>query len=192
MGKIKCSLCLTKKQAKKLIFDPKIALRTECFDPAEKSYFTAHFSNACFKCSRPLRNCWNIKPLYGRGRRGYAQFFFLTQKSNQNTWFSATLDFSLVFRWFSAVSPTLCTILSKKSKVSCFGGFFSLVFKNQAIAWFSWSCLQSEIRIKWKSYYFFILINTLYNVHSKEDFQTYQWDISLPETYASLRLPANM
>ncbi len=32
-----------KKQAKKLIFDPKIALRTECFDPAGYSYFTAHF-----------------------------------------------------------------------------------------------------------------------------------------------------
>ncbi len=43
MGKIKCSLCLKKKQAKKLIFDPKIALRTERFDPARNSYFTAHF-----------------------------------------------------------------------------------------------------------------------------------------------------
>ncbi len=67
MGKIKCSLCFKKKQAKKLIFDLKIALRTER-DPAGNSYFTAHFSNACFKCSRPLRNCWNIKQLYGRGR----------------------------------------------------------------------------------------------------------------------------
>ena len=57
-----------KKQAKKSIFDPKIALRTERFDQARNSYFTAHFSNACFKCSRPLRNCWNIKPLYERGR----------------------------------------------------------------------------------------------------------------------------
>jgi hypothetical protein len=56
-------------------------------------------------------------------QRGYAQFFFLAQKSNQNTWFSATLDFSLVFRWFSAVSPTLCTVVSKKTKLSCFGGF---------------------------------------------------------------------
>ncbi len=60
--------------------------------------------------------------------RGYAQSFLLAQKSNQNTWFSATLDFSLVFRWFSAVSPTLCTVVSKKTKLSCFGGFFSLVF----------------------------------------------------------------
>jgi hypothetical protein len=33
-------------------------------------------------------------------QRVYAQSFFLAQKSNQNTWFSATLDFSLVFRWF--------------------------------------------------------------------------------------------
>jgi uncharacterized phage infection (PIP) family protein YhgE len=49
----------------------------------------------------------------------------LAQKSNQNTWFSATLDFSLVFCWFSAFSPTLCTVVSKKTKLSCFGGFFS-------------------------------------------------------------------
>jgi hypothetical protein len=69
--------------------------------------------------------------------RGYAQTFFLAQKSNQNTWFSATLVFSLVFRWFSAVSPTLCTVLSKKTTRSCFGGFFSLVFEIQATAWFS-------------------------------------------------------
>ncbi len=60
--------------------------------------------------------------------RGYAQSFFLAQKSNQNTWFSATLVFSLVFHWFSAVSPTPCTVVFKKTKLSCFGGFFSLVF----------------------------------------------------------------
>jgi hypothetical protein len=53
---------------KKLIFDPKIALRTELSDLARNSYFTAHFSNARCKCSRPLRNCGNIKLLYGRGR----------------------------------------------------------------------------------------------------------------------------
>jgi hypothetical protein len=57
----------------------------------------------------------------------YAQSF-LAQKSNQNTWFSATLDFSLIFDWFSAFSPTLSTVVSKKNKLSCFGGFFSLVF----------------------------------------------------------------
>jgi hypothetical protein len=68
MGRIKCSLCLKKKQAKKSIIDPKVALRTKRFDPARNSYFTAHFSNARFKCSRPLRNCGNIKQLYGRGR----------------------------------------------------------------------------------------------------------------------------
>jgi hypothetical protein len=68
VGRIKCSLCFKKKQAKKSSFDPKIALRTERFDPARNSYFTTHFSNARFKCSRPLRNCGNIKQLYGRGR----------------------------------------------------------------------------------------------------------------------------
>jgi hypothetical protein len=57
-----------KKAGKKVNFYPKIALRTERFDPARNSYFTAHFSNAGFKCSRPLRNCGNIKQLYGRGQ----------------------------------------------------------------------------------------------------------------------------
>ncbi len=61
MSRIKRSLCFKEKQAKKSIFDPKIAFRTEHFDPARNSYFTAHFSNARFKCSRPLRNCGNIK-----------------------------------------------------------------------------------------------------------------------------------
>jgi hypothetical protein len=50
------------------IFAPEIALRVECSDPAQNSYFTAHFSNARFKCSRPLRNCGNIKPLYRKGQ----------------------------------------------------------------------------------------------------------------------------
>ena len=44
-----------------LIFAPEIALRVDRSDPARNSYFTAHFSNARFKCSRPLRNCGNIK-----------------------------------------------------------------------------------------------------------------------------------
>jgi hypothetical protein len=60
----------------------------------------------------------------------------LAQKSNQNTWFSATLDFSLVFRWFSAVSPTLCTVVSKKTKRSCFGGFFPWFFKSKQLLGF--------------------------------------------------------
>jgi hypothetical protein len=68
-----------------------------------------------------------IKKFMGRPRV-YAQSFFLAQKSNQNTWFSTTLDFFLDFCWFSAFFPTLCTVLSKKTKLSCFGGFFSLVF----------------------------------------------------------------
>jgi hypothetical protein len=106
-----------------------------------------------------------------RVQREYAQTFFLAQKSNQNTWFSATLVFSLVFRWVSAVSPTLCTVLSKKTKLSCFGGFFSLVFEIQATAWFSWSCLHAEIGLNGNIILFFILINI---VHSKEDIQTYQ------------------
>jgi hypothetical protein len=48
MGKIKCSLCLTKKQAKKFIFAPKIALRTDCSDTAQIPYFPADFLSAHF------------------------------------------------------------------------------------------------------------------------------------------------
>jgi hypothetical protein len=66
----------------------------------------------------------------------YAQSFYLAQKSNQNTWFSATLDFSLVFRWFSAFSPTLCTVVSKKTKLSCFGGFTPWFLKSKQLLGF--------------------------------------------------------
>ncbi len=51
MGKIKCSLCLKKKQAKKLIFDPKIALRTESSDPARNHKFCADFLNVPLQCN---------------------------------------------------------------------------------------------------------------------------------------------
>jgi hypothetical protein len=50
MGKIKCSLCLKKKQAKKLIFAPKIALRVERSDPAQNHKFRADFLNARLQC----------------------------------------------------------------------------------------------------------------------------------------------
>ena len=68
MGKIKFSLCFKKKQAKKSIFAPKIAPRVERSDPAQNSYFPADFLSARLQCSQFLRNCRNIKPLYGRGR----------------------------------------------------------------------------------------------------------------------------
>jgi hypothetical protein len=74
--------------------------------------------------------------MHGGNQRVYAQLFSLAQKSNQNTGFSATLDFSLVFRWFSAVSPTLCTVVSKKTKLSCFGGFFPWFFKSKQLLGF--------------------------------------------------------
>jgi hypothetical protein len=66
----------------------------------------------------------------------YAQSFYFAQKSNQNTWFSATLDFSLVFHWFSAFSPTLCTVVSKKTKLSCFGRFFPWFLKSKQLLGF--------------------------------------------------------
>ena len=58
---------MLKNQAKKLTFDPKIALRTERSDPARNSFFPADFLSARLQCSQFLRNCRNIKPLYGRG-----------------------------------------------------------------------------------------------------------------------------
>ncbi len=57
-----------KKQAKKLIFDPKISLRTERSDPAQNHKFCADFLNVRLQCSQLLRNFGNIKPLYRRGR----------------------------------------------------------------------------------------------------------------------------
>ncbi len=54
---------------------------------------------------------------------------FLAQKSNQNTWFSATLDFSLVFRWLSAFSPTLFTVFFlRKPSFLVLADLVSLVF----------------------------------------------------------------
>jgi len=57
MGRIKCSLCLKKKQAKKLIFAPKIALRVELSDPARNSFFSADFLSARLQRSQLL---WNF------------------------------------------------------------------------------------------------------------------------------------
>ncbi len=52
--------------------------------------------------------------------RGCTHSPVLAQKSNQNTSFSATLDFSSVFRWFSAFSPTLCTVVYRFLVVASF------------------------------------------------------------------------
>ncbi len=70
--------------------------------------------------------------------------------------------FSLVF----CCLPHPCTVLSKKTKLSCFGGFFSLVFKIQATAWFSWSCLHAAIRANGNVTYYLYLFKV---VHSKKD-----------------------
>ena len=57
-----------KKQAKKLIFAPKIALRVECSDPARNPYFPADFLSARLECSQFLWNCAKIKAVYRRVR----------------------------------------------------------------------------------------------------------------------------
>jgi hypothetical protein len=63
---------LKKKQAKKLIFDPKIVLRTEHSDPARNHQFCADFLSASLQCSQFLWNCAKIKAVYrrARGERG--------------------------------------------------------------------------------------------------------------------------
>ncbi len=72
------------------------------------------------------------KPVFAwegwKEQRGNAQSFFLAHKSNQNTWFSATLVFSL--RGY-AQSFYLAQKIQPKYLVFCFLGFlpgFSLVF----------------------------------------------------------------
>ncbi len=82
-------------------------------------------------CCRRRRAPWQLQHqqekmqekerLQGGGhRRGRPErvctILFLAQKSNQNTWFSATIDISLAFPWFSAFFPTLCTVISKKTR----------------------------------------------------------------------------
>ncbi len=69
-GRIKCSLCLKKKQDKKLIFAPKIALRVELSDPARNSFFSADFLSARLKRSQLLWNSAKIKAVYHRRARG--------------------------------------------------------------------------------------------------------------------------
>jgi hypothetical protein len=45
-----------KKQAKKLIFDPKMALRTECSDPARNHQFCTDFLNVRFSATVEILN----------------------------------------------------------------------------------------------------------------------------------------
>ncbi len=100
--------------------------------------------------------------------------FSWRRNPTKNTWFSATFVFSLVFHWFSAVFPTLCTVVSKKTKRSCFGGFFSLVFEIQATAWFSWVvCMLKQGTNRNITFY----INIIKIEYSKEAIQACQWDV---------------
>ncbi len=55
-----------KKQAKKLIFAPKIALRVKCSDPARNHQLCSDFLNVRLQCSQLLRNWAKIKAVYRR------------------------------------------------------------------------------------------------------------------------------
>ncbi len=61
-----------KKQAKKLIFAPKIALRVELSDPARNSFFSADFLSARLQRSQLLWNFAKTKAVLsqGAGRAG--------------------------------------------------------------------------------------------------------------------------
>jgi hypothetical protein len=56
-----------KKQAKKSIFAPKIALRVELSDLARNSFFPTDFLSARLQCSQLLWNCAKIR---ARGEQG--------------------------------------------------------------------------------------------------------------------------
>ena len=64
-----------KKQAKKLIFAPKIALRVELSDPARNSFFPAGFLSARLQCSQLLWNCAKIKGSGYRKMRGVGNLY---------------------------------------------------------------------------------------------------------------------
>jgi hypothetical protein len=70
MGRIICSLCFKKKQAKKLIFAPKIALRVELSDPARNSFFSADFLSTRLQRSQLFWNFAKIKAVVYRRARG--------------------------------------------------------------------------------------------------------------------------
>jgi hypothetical protein len=55
-----------KKQPKKSIFDPKIALRVDRSDPSRNPYFPVDFLSARLQCSRLLHNCGKFLQLNGR------------------------------------------------------------------------------------------------------------------------------
>ncbi len=54
---------MLKKQAKKLIFAPKIALRVELSDPAQNSFFFADFLSARLQRSQELWNSGTLQRL---------------------------------------------------------------------------------------------------------------------------------
>jgi hypothetical protein len=71
MGKIlNVVYVFKKKQAKKSIFAPKIALRVERSDPARNSYFPADFLSARLQCSQLLWNSAKIKAVVYRRAQG--------------------------------------------------------------------------------------------------------------------------
>jgi hypothetical protein len=58
---------------------------------------------------------------------------FLAQKSNQNPWFSTTLDFSLDFRWFFAFFPPYAQSFLRKPSFLVLADFFPWFFKSKQL-----------------------------------------------------------
>jgi hypothetical protein len=66
----------------------------------------------------------NLPAIWLHVLRVYAQSCFLALKSNQNTWFSATLDFSLVFVGFLLSPPPYAHTFLRKPSFLVLADFF--------------------------------------------------------------------
>ncbi len=67
---------------------------------------------------------------------GCIHSLFLAQKSNQNTWFSATLDFSLVFVGFLLSPPPYAQSFLRKPSLLVLADFFPWFFKSEQLLGF--------------------------------------------------------
>ncbi len=96
---------------------------------------------------------------------------FFAQKSNQNTWFSATLDFSLVFRWFLLSSPPFAQSFLRKPSFLVLADFFPWFLKSkQLLGFLGVVCMLKQGPNENITFY----LNIIKVEYSKEAIQTYQ------------------
>ncbi len=86
--------------------------------------------------------CMLRKALRNIHLRVYAQSFIWHRNQTKTLGFLLPLISPWFFIGFLlSLPPYALWFLRKPSFLVVLGGFFSLVFKNQSAAWFSWSCL---------------------------------------------------